>query len=537
MFYLNIDGFYGLGAYEEPEYRTLSDLLTQMNRLGIHVSVTAQAEGRDLSALFGNRKLMRDIAETPGAKGRILPCFAIAPALAFAEDEYTYLLDHLKSGEVNFVRVYPKTYRHPLYQIERILSEISPYRPVVLLDAGELNTTDYQDLITLSEKFPYLSFIITKAGWWFYTHLSDLLWRRPNILADISLFHFRSAIELTVKHFGKERAVFGLGGVSHNGAAMAALRYAKIDDSDRAAIAGENILRLMPNQKLADELRTNASHLESRIANSYWKPFMDGKGVQNTLIIDAHTHIGPMARGWFMPDAEIATHVAKLEEEMKLFGISKIVSTPEPALFGHPIEGCELVEREIAGKEDRFRGYLPFNPFYEQDITDEFIDRKLNGGYYIGFKAIPEYWRVPIDSPKFDRVWKYAEAHHLPTLIHTWEGNEGNAARCATVAAKHPGAFFIFGHSGGGTAGREQAIEAAIRYPNVYLEFCGSFTARQKWEDTLKRVDPKRVLFGTDTYPHDIAWELGRLLSCDIDDATLRLILGENMQRLLAMRI
>lgn len=536
MLYVNISGMYGLGAYDEPEYRTLSDLLREMDRLGVQVSVTAQAEGRDLNTLFGNRKLMRDIAALPEAKDRILPCFAISPAMMFAQEEIDFLDSHLADGSVNFVSVYPAVSRHALFQIERVLAKIEKYRPVVLVNITELNAFDCTELDRLAERFPELHFVLCYVGWWHYGSAADLLWRRENIHLDISRLHFRDGITSTVRHFGNGRAVFGLGSAALEGAAMAALRYAKIDDAEKSAIAGETVLSLMPNKKRAEEIRRSAKSMQPKVKNSFWKPFIAGEGVKNTLVIDAHTHIGPMARGWFMPAAEIETHVAQMEEECKTFGISMMVSTPEPALFGHTVEGCEQVEQAVAGKESMFRGYLPFNPFYADDITDEFIDRKMRGPYYVGFKAIPEYWKVPIDSPLFDRIWRYAEVHRLPTLIHTWEGSAGTAARTEGVAAKHPDAFYIFGHSGGGTQGRDEAIAASVRCENIYLEFCGSFTARQRWEDTITKVDPKRVLFGTDTYPHDIAWELGRLLSCDIDDDTLRLILGENMKRLLEMR-
>ena len=72
-------------------------------------------------------------------------------------------------------------------------------------------------------------------------------------------------------------------------------------------------------------------------------------------------------------------------------------------------------------------------------------------------------------------------------------------------------------------------------YPNVYYEFCGSFTSRIRWEDTLEKIDYRRVLYGTDTFLHDIAWELGRLLSTDIPDEKLKAILGMNAERVLGL--
>jgi len=68
----------------------------------------------------------------------------------------------------------------------------------------------------------------------------------------------------------------------------------------------------------------------------------------------------------------------------------------------------------------------------------------------------------------------------------------------------------------------------------VYLEWCGSFCSSIPWEETLRAVGPRRVVFGTDAMVHDFNWELGRLLSLEVPDGTLTAILGANMRRILA---
>ena len=54
-----------------------------------------------------------------------------------------------------------------------------------------------------------------------------------------------------------------------------------------------------------------------------------------------------------------------------------------------------------------------------------------------------------------------------------------------------------------------------------------------KVEESLEYIDYKRLVFGTDTVVHDVAWELGRLLSMDLPDEWLTGILGNNMKRIL----
>ena len=45
------------------------------------------------------------------------------------------------------------------------------------------------------------------------------------------------------------------------------------------------------------------------------------------------------------------------------------------------------------------------------------------------------------------------------------------------------------------------------------------------------------MLFGTDTHLHDVAWEMGRLLSEDLSDEVLASILGANAIRVLGLDI
>ena len=124
----------------------------------------------------------------------------------------------------------------------------------------------------------------------------------------------------------------------------------------------------------------------------------------------------------------------------------------------------------------------------------------------------------------------------MHSLLHSFDDGEcGTPEKIARVAEKHPNASVIIGHTGGGTRGRRQCEKIAEdrRYDNCYFEFCGSFTTDVRWEDSLEHIDYRRVVFGTDTIVHDIAWELGRLLSLDIPEYQIAEILGNNMQRIL----
>ena len=122
----------------------------------------------------------------------------------------------------------------------------------------------------------------------------------------------------------------------------------------------------------------------------------------------------------------------------------------------------------------------------------------------------------------------------MPILLHCWGNGLGSPLKCAEAAAKWPDAKVILGHSGGNDIGKAESEQVAQDpgYSNVYFEFCGSFPASSGWKETLEKIDYRRVLFGTDACLHDIGWEMGRLLSEDIEDEKLAAILGGNAMRI-----
>lgn len=535
-YYINLNGRYGRGAYALPDYNTLADLLSAMDRLGIGQTVAYHSNACDLHPVYGNRMLLEDIRTTPQAVERVIPALVANPSMLVGQGEMEHLISCLENRQACCIVLFPQTNRYRLPEITRVLDRVKGYRPVILVDIRELDrTVGLEDLVVVAARFPEMRFIVKEVMWWQFSGVFEAMNRVPNLFLDTSWLHMRDGIKIICEHLGPDRVIFGAGPKAHAGASIASLSYADLPQSQKDAIASDNFIALIADpetrQKIAGQRRT----VECRIRNGFWEDFINGHGVRNTLVIDAHTHIGPFARSWMLPDNTIDGQIQALERDMRRFGIQQIVSSPETALFGEPIEGNRAVENAVRGKEARFRGYLVFNPFYWRDYTTEMIDSFFARGYFTGFKLLPEYLSVDIADPRYVPAMEYADRHALPILIHTWEGVHGTAQQTADVASKYPNASFIFGHTGGGSQGRRQceAVASDPRYDNCLFEFCGSFTSEIEWTDTLQRIDYRRVLFGTDTIVHDIAWEMGRLLSLDIPDDRLRAILGGNMRRIL----
>jgi predicted TIM-barrel fold metal-dependent hydrolase len=538
-YYFNVNGGIGVGCYKNSDYRTAADLLAEMDRLGITQSLAYHVEASDVHPSVGNESILREIRETSGAAGRIFPVFSVSPNMTFVRHEMAQVEDCLARGDVGFLELFPITHRYRLLEIERVLHCFYRYRPVVMIGIGEMNQSiEMPDLATLANKFPEMKFVVKKFMWGQMSCVVDVMYRAENVYADISWLHSRDAIRMMCEQFSYKRLLFGLGFKSHGGAALSALLYAEISQQARDAIAYDNLLSLVDNVFLRECMYASRARLEPKVRNSYWKPFINVQPLPSP-VIDAHAHLGPAGGGWYMPSNRLEDHVDILLKDCRQFGLEMTINSSVHALNGDSAANNLAVEKTVGNHKNKIKGYLALNPKYAGDFTEAIIDDFFSRDYFVGMKFLPAYHKTVTQAPEYAAFLRYANKHRLPVLIHTWEGNWGTAKEAAETARKYPDAVIIFGHTGGGSQGRRECEEIAQSpgYDNCVFDFCGSFCTDIEWPDTLKKIDYRRVVFGSDSYIHELAWELGRLLSLDIPDEVLKAILADNMRRILNRRI
>lgn len=528
--YFNVNGMIGRGAYQAPVFPTAAAYVEHLDTLDIDRSLVWHVAARDLNPAAGNRMLLDDIAGA-GLQERLLPAFVITPACGFERGVLAFLRDHLDSGRVRALRLTPEVSRFPIREIERVLGELAAHEPVVLWDCPTFDAErNLRDIEYLAGVFPSVAFVITQKMWPGFGGVLDLMWRRANVVVDSSMLHMRDTLPLLVRHFGAERVIASVGPMTDYGAALAALAHAPgLTEDQRALMAHGNIERLLKIRPLDRKLARPGKALDGK---ELWQRFRAGQALNDIEIIDAHGHVGPHTRGWFFERASAEDSAEALIEQMDRLGVDRLVLSAGSALFGDNVAATTATERLMAPYGHRFRAYLVFNPLYAEAMTPR-LDEFFHSGFYIGFKLLASYWKRPLTDPGFVPVWEYAHRHRLPVLLHTWDDKYNSPAQLTAIAPKYPGAFFLLGHSGGGTPGRIEAEELALANPNVFLEFCGSFTSDRPFETTIQRVGADRILFGSDTDAHDQAWELGRYLSLPLPDTVLIPGLAANLKRIL----
>lgn len=530
MQYFAVSTMIGKGAYAVPEFPTAASLLDHLDYLGIDRAVVYSVEARDASPYLGNQALLKAIAP---CRDRLFPAFVITPSNTFETGVVAWLRQQAAAGQRVF-RLCPDVCRFPIRQIERVLAELAEFAPVLLFDSRFSGTENsFRDLEDLATRYPSINVVICQQMWGGFTNVLDLMWRCRNVYLDISWLHMRDTIELVRDHFGIERLLFGIGYQSHYGAAVGALAQARISAAERELVAHGNLEKLLKVQPLAEKLAPEHPLLEKK---PLWKAFKAGRRLENVTVYDAHGHNGPHARGWVLAAPDTPEIMDILVQRMDQYGVEKVFVSDGKALFGDILAENRRAELLAARHPGRFQGYFVYNPLYADEVNEDILDDFFRRDYFVGFKILPSYWQIKVDSDRFKPVWAYAEKHHLPVLIHTWDDKYCSPAMLTPVVPGYPNVKFILGHSGGGTPGRLEAEALALQFPNVYLEFCGTFCSDRPWHLAIARLGIDRFIFGSDTDAHNQSYELSAFLSMPLPDSELVPALSANIIRIMQDR-
>ena len=523
--WFDVNGSFGKPSSGGAEFPSLIDRLTHMNRLGVSCALVRNVDSFQNNALAGNDALLEAIRGTPGAAGRIFPALAVSSLIDYEKGGMERFEQQVKSMPCRALQFANVFGGQTLMRLEPVIRRIRAVKPFIILKHDQASAAD---ILEFTATFPDIHLVLTEIMWGSCVMVFDLMRQRRNIMVDISWLHTFNTIELLVARYGADRVVFGMGLKSHNGAAIGALARANITTAQRQKIAHGNLDRLTG-------LKTKARALPEWSVNTLWPRFLAGKSL-GVDVVDAHGHLGPSG-GYVLSEQEERVQLRAGLRDMDKIGIRTLILSGMQALTGGAVEGNDKIEPLLRAHAGRLYGYLVFNPFYADELVSKFDDY-FKRPAYVGFKTQCNYWRVPITDKRFSPMWAYANRHQLPVLCHTWGGSPySTPALFKDLVKRYPEVSFILGHSGGGDHGRAEAETLAQKHSNVYLEWCGSFCASVCWEETLKQVNLRQVLFGTDAMLHDFNWELARLLSLDITDKTLLPILGGNMRRILSRRV
>lgn len=192
----------------------------------------------------------------------------------------------------------------------------------------------------------------------------------------------------------------------------------------------------------------------------------------------------------------------------------------------------DAVLRALRSFPDRVFGFVYLNPKHRQASLDEF-DRCVRDGPMVGVKL----WVAQrCNAPELDPILERAAAANALVFQHTWlkvTGNlpgESTPMDLAELAARHPKATIVCGHSGGDW---ELGLRAIREHTNVYADLAGGDPTAGFTEMAVRELGPQRVLYGSDVGGRSFASQLAKVYGAAVPDSAKRLILGKNLKRLL----
>ncbi|WP_219509685.1 amidohydrolase family protein [Nonomuraea ceibae] len=253
---------------------------------------------------------------------------------------------------------------------------------------------------------------------------------------------------------------------------------------------------------------------------------LEREPLRDVDVIDAHAHLGPYSR-FFTPDPSAEAMVRVMDR----CGVRRAVFSSTYGIELDASRGNEAAAAAVRAFPDRLSAYIVVNP--HQDPETE-LARWAGTPGMIGVKLHPDLHRYPLDGPRYRPVWEWAERAGAPVLTHTWSWSRvDDPALLGAVFERHPDVKVLAGHAGAVAEGFSRAIELAARFPNLYLEICGSYFTGRWLVRMVGELGAHRVIYGSDFPFIDLRYSIGRVLFAELPLADRRTVLGGAYQSLL----
>jgi hypothetical protein len=186
-------------------------------------------------------------------------------------------------------------------------------------------------------------------------------------------------------------------------------------------------------------------------------------------------------------------------ERLIVFMGSPFSQDPDPAELRRQ---NDQVLQALSHWHHRAFGFVYLSPAHEQASLDE-LERCVANGPMVGIK-----------------LWK--TTGNLP--------GESTPADLAALAARHPRARLICGHTGGNW---ELGLRTVRPYPNISVDLGGGDPLSGIAEMAVREVGADRVLYGSDVAGRSFASQLAKVTGALLEEPFKQAILGQNLKRLL----
>lgn len=236
-----------LGPYRTRVFRfarTAAELLAEMDFSNIDKALVYHTSMRFDHPSIGNEAVLEAIND----QARLVPTWSVLPSQTQELAAPRVFLQEMRRRRIRALRLFPDDHRYFLDEITWG-DQISLFmeRRIPLFIRASLDR-----IANLLHSFPNLLVVTGSQG---SNPLDRYAWplieRYPNLLFETSSYLVDGGIEEFCKRYSATRLVFGSGFPDNaGGAAMLTLAHAEISETDKRAIAWDNLSRLLAEVRL-----------------------------------------------------------------------------------------------------------------------------------------------------------------------------------------------------------------------------------------------------------------------------------------------
>ena len=499
---------------------TPEDLLAEMDHYDVWEALVVDGLSRENHPLDGNRRIL----EVTEGRPRLHPAWAAMPPGADEQPEPEEFVRQMRQHRVGAVFLFTGQYRINLsdWSLDALLEPMADAGvPVFIVPdaigpgAPSMDQTDCDGVVGICRRWPGLPVVVSEFR---IRRSQRTLYRAldacPNLRIELSGYWLHHGIEYITRRWGSERLIFGSNWPRFGQhMTLATLSCAEIEDEDKRKIAGDNL------RKLISWCRPEHPQVELKPAADEFVQFgRTGERPVDMFFDDCHGHLGGRASSYHLPDCDLDSIV----HEMQRLGDRKACVFSFAGVSSDEQFGNDIVADAVRRYPDRFIGFTLLNPHRGRDEMWRELERCAGLGLR-GVKLIPYYQGYPEDGPMLEVGAQWANQHKQIVLDHNW----GPPAHLERLLAAYPDACFINGHTNLAYA------ELIKRFPNLCICSCPLIGPRA-CEEVVEKIGTDRLLFGSDLQDLPIAWGLGPILFSRLPIEQKRMILGGNLQRILA---
>ncbi len=498
---------------------SVQHLLDDLDQHGIAEAIVVDCLSMECSPLDGNPRIL----EIAKASPRLHPAWVALPPGTTETPSPDEMVRQMRENKVVAVYLAPVQYRFPLsdWAVDDLLGPLEQEGVPLFITPEEIgpggipnDNTDWPGVVELCRRFPKLPVIVTEQR---IRRTQRVMLRAleacPNLHLELSAYWLHHGIEYVTRRFGSERLIFGSNWPTlGHGATLATLSCAEIEDEDKRNIAGDNLRRLV---KWCNPVHPVVEPTPPADELVQWG--RTGEKPENIELWDNHGHLGETSGHYYVPDG----HVDDLVREMDRFGLEKVCVFSLSGVFTDEVYGNDRTIEAIKRHPDRFVGFTMLNPHRGPEAMRRELERCADLGMR-GVKLIPSYQGYPEEGPNIDAACEWVHEHKQIILNHYWGGPE----QMERLVSTYTDACFFTGHTTMAYA------ETMKKYKNLYVCSCPVHTPLIV-ERVVDAVGADRFMFGSDLTDLPVAWGFGPILFARISEAEKRLILGENLKKVL----